>query len=64
MTRPRQWRVRVLRKSEAWVDVQAFTAYDAEIEAANRPGVLSVFAKSAVPADQIDEAPRPQRGED
>ena len=51
------WRVRVKRSIEAWVDVEAFNARDAELEAAKVPGVLSVFDKSAI---RGDEAARPE----
>jgi hypothetical protein len=45
------WRVRVMRKVEDWVDVQATTAQEAETYAYNIPGVLSVFGKSAIRGD-------------
>jgi hypothetical protein len=56
------YRVRVKRAVEVFVDVQAYTAAGAEIEAARVPGVLQVFAKSAVRDTQSDAVH--QRGED
>lgn len=53
------WRVRVKRAIEDWVDIQAATAAEAEGLAIDRPGVLSVFAKSAVRGDLEREAARP-----
>jgi hypothetical protein len=58
MPRPAQWRVRVKRSVELWVDVLAHSAIEAEAEAAKVPQVLSVFAKSAIRAD---EAAPPER---
>lgn len=52
------WRVRVKLSTEVWVDVQAVTAAEAEAGAANLPGVLSVFGKSAI---RGDEAALPER---
>lgn len=46
------WRVRVRRAIEVWVDVQAVTAAQAEIEAVYVPGVISVFGKSAIRGDE------------
>lgn len=46
------WRVRVMKKIEDWVDVSAATAFEAEVEALRVPNVLSVFGKSAIPADR------------
>lgn len=53
------WRVRVKRAIEDWVDIQAATAAEAEDLAIDRPGVLSVFGKSAVRGDLAIEAVRP-----
>lgn len=58
MPRLTMWRVRVKRSIEVWVDVQAVTAADAEAGAANLPGVISVFGKSAI---RGDEAALPER---
>ena len=58
MARRLPWRVRVIRRAEAWVDVEAFTVADAEIEASKAPGVMSVFPNSAVRADEADEDER------
>lgn len=43
---------------EVWVDVQSYSAGEAEAGAANLPGVLSVFGKSAI---RGDEAALPER---
>jgi hypothetical protein len=55
MPRPSRWRVRVIRSVEAFVDVLAYSAENAESEAAKVPFVVSVFPQSAVkdigPAD-------------
>lgn len=58
MPRLTMWRVRTKRAIEAWVDVQAVTAAEAEASAANLPGVISVFGKSAI---RGDEAALPER---
>jgi hypothetical protein len=58
MPRRNQWRVRVQRLVEVYVDVEAFDALDAEAEAAKVPGVKSVFAKSAMRTDLEDVVPR------
>ena len=50
--RKKRWRVRVMRKIEDWVDVQADEAEEAEALAANYPQVISVFGKSAISADK------------
>ncbi len=57
MSRLTMWRVRVKRAIEVWVDVQAHSAGEAEAGAANLPGVISVFTKSAI---RGDEAARPE----
>lgn len=58
---PRQliWRVRVKRAIEDSVDVQAATAAQAEADAINLPGVISVFGKSAIRGDQAALPERP-----
>ena len=58
MPRLIMWRVRVRRSVEVWVDVQAHSAVEAETGAANLPGVISVFGKSAI---RGDEAAMPER---
>ena len=50
--RNRPWRVRVQRLIEDWVDVQAPSAQEAEQAVVGRPGVISVFAGSAVSAER------------
>lgn len=61
MARASTWRVRVKRSVETFVDVSANSASHAEAEAAKVPGVISVFAKSAM---HIDDPHQVQRGED
>ena len=53
------WRVRVRRAVEAWVDVDSFTAREAEIEATKIPGVISVFVGSALRGDETAVPERP-----
>ena len=51
------WRVRVRRLTEDWVELSADNAARAEEAAAKMHGVLSVFGRSAIPADRpIDNA--------
>ena len=59
MPRRFPWRVRVQRTVESWVDVEAFTAAEAEAEARTAPGVTSVFPRSAIRADEMTEQERP-----
>ena len=61
MPRRYQWRVRVQRLAEVFVDVEAGDAEEAEKEAAKVPGVKSVFAKSALRTDLEDIPPPHQR---
>jgi len=61
MPRPSTWRVRVQRSTETYVDVMAYSPASAESEALKVPGVVSVYAKSAM---RIDEAQKVQTGED
>ena len=49
--RPKPWRVRVMRKIEAFVDVEATDVADAETKASHVPGVVHVFPKSAHPVE-------------
>ena len=53
------WRVRVKRAQESWVEVQSHTAADAEDEAMKVPGVMQVFARSAMRADEAAAPERP-----
>jgi hypothetical protein len=46
-----QFRVRVIRQAEAYVDVEAADAASAEIEARSKTGVMSVFPGSAIRTD-------------
>lgn len=46
------WRVRVMRKLEDWVELQAETAEEAEIAASHLPYVISAFSGSAISADK------------
>ena len=57
--RTTSWRVRVKRAQESWVEVQSHTAAGAEAEAAKVPGVLQVFGRSAVRADEATSPERP-----
>jgi hypothetical protein len=59
--RAKPWRVRVMRSVETWTDVTAQSAAEAEAEAAKVPGVLQVFARSAIRAD-LATAPEPPAG--
>lgn len=52
MQRKKPWRVRVMRKVEDWVQVEADSAPAAEVLAGQLPFVLSVFGKSAIPGDK------------
>ena len=53
------WRVRVKRAQESWVEVQSHTAAGAEDEAIKVPGVMQVFSKSAIRADEATAPERP-----
>ena len=48
----KRWRVRVYRKVEEWVEVQADDEIRAEALAAQLPLVVSVFRQSAISADK------------
>ena len=48
----KKWRVRVYRKIEDWVEVQAESSDQAEFAAGNLPGVVHVFGMSATPANK------------
>lgn len=61
MARSIIWRVRVKRAIESWVEVQAPSAIEAETEAYKVPGVISVFGRSAIRADET-AAPEPPAG--
>ena len=52
MRRQKTWRVRVVRKVEEWVSVQADTPLQAETITASMPMVLSVFGGSAMRGDK------------
>lgn len=52
MRKQKFWRVRVYRKVEEWVTVQADTGLQAEQLALNMPFVLSVFGQSAMPGNK------------
>lgn len=52
MIKKKTWQVRVYRKVEGWVNVQADTAHEAELKAMGLPNVLSVFGKSAIRGDR------------
>jgi hypothetical protein len=58
MSKPRLWRVRVKRAIEDWVQIEADTPLQAELDAANMIGVISVFGGSAMRGDRpIDQVP-------
>lgn len=58
MPKQRTWRVRVVRKVEDWVDVDADTPLSAENLAALLPQVVSVFGGSAMRGDKpVDQIP-------
>lgn len=57
MARLAQFRVRVIRCAEGFIDVEAYDPEDAEKAALAMPGVKSVFAKSAIRTDLADEVP-------
>ena len=59
MRRQKTWRVRVVRKVEEWVSVQADTPLQAETIAASMPMVLSVFGGSAMRGDRPIEGMTP-----
>lgn len=46
------WRVRVTRRVEDWVEVTATSAAEAEAQARNYAGVLSVITGVTTPADK------------
>lgn len=52
MRKQKLWRVRVVRKVEEWADVESETPLQAETLAAMLPGVLNVFAGSALRGDR------------
>jgi hypothetical protein len=60
------WRVRVKRAVEDWIDVEASTPEQAEIEATKVPFVISVFHRSAMPGEKklFRENPRAIEEED
>ena len=63
--RPRMYRVRVMRVVETWIDVSAISRAGAELAAASFPGVITVFAKSAIQADRGEaEEPLNVEGDD
>jgi hypothetical protein len=58
--RPKPWRVRVMRKIEAFVDVEATSVADAETKASHVPGVVHVFPQSAHPVVEVKLLPEHQ----
>lgn len=52
MNRKKRWRVRVYRKIEDWVDVQADSVEEAEKGALVLPGVLSVIAGNTMSGEK------------
>lgn len=58
MRRQKRWRVRVKRSIEDWVEIQTDNALQAEALAANLPGVISVFTRSAISGEKpVDHIP-------
>jgi len=55
----KKWRVRVYKKVETWIEVQAENSLQAEALAANVPFVLSVFGNSAISGDKPIDGPVP-----
>jgi hypothetical protein len=64
MAKPKLWRVRVKRAIEDWVQVEAYTPLQAELDAANMIGVVSVFGGSAMRGDRPIDQVRPEGIED
>lgn len=52
MNRKKRWRVRVYRKIEDWVEVQADDIASAEKEASVLPGVLSVITGNTMSGEK------------
>lgn len=46
------WRVRVQRKIEDWVDVEADSADEANLKALQLPGILNVFTLNTIRGDR------------
>lgn len=59
-TKDKPWRVRVLEQVEVWKDVRAETGQLAEASLIGKPGIVHVFARSAVPSDKEAASARPQ----
>lgn len=57
MNKQRRWRVRVIRQLEDWVEIKAETMEEANLLAAQRPGIVNVFIGSTIsgekPAGQV-----------
>lgn len=56
------FRVRVRKLVEAWVDVEAVSAIEAERQAVMLPGVVSVFEFSAIPTGKPVNSAVPEVG--
>lgn len=52
--RPVDFRVRVRRAVEDWVEVRAMDAVEAEVLAGQRPGVISVVPNTAIRAVKVN----------
>jgi hypothetical protein len=61
--RPTTWRVRVKQAVEGWVEVEAFNPAQAELEAAKKPGVISVLG-NAIRGDDVVAPPPPAGARD
>lgn len=52
MRNQKRWRVRVVRKVEGWVDVDAETSLQAECRAASIPNIIHVYSGSTISGDK------------
>jgi hypothetical protein len=58
MRRQKTWKVRVVRKLEDWIDVQADNPLQAELLAASIPNIVSILTGMTMLGDKpIGEAP-------
>jgi hypothetical protein len=58
MRRQKTWKVRVVRKLEDWIDIQADNPLQAELLAASIPNVLSILTGMTMLGDRpLAEAP-------
>jgi hypothetical protein len=58
MRRQKTWKVRVVRKIEDWIDVQADNPLQAELLAASIPNIVSILTGMTMLGDRpLGEAP-------